>query len=465
MFSKIRWMVVVPAIAVAMFGMLVSSAGAANRFTGAIYTSNFEGTIVNQNHYKVKEAVYLNGGPQHLKGPVVPAGRYYFQVTDPSGRELLSSDLARCRQVVVGASGKVVGVVPEKDLLNQDCQHGLGGNGVPGVPSPNGTTPVQLFPYTNSRNGTYKVWLIAQSSAVTGCNPTVASDLKRLTFPGGCAKTDNYKVDSQTQPFCAAWSDEFTGDSLDPTRWEPPVTGPAPGGAEQVSSTFDPGNVSVGNGLLTLKLDQGILPEGLIISSGALVRTLAPCGYGTYEWTMRMGSETNGPSSTGFNRSGGVSAGLTFWNDSENEIVFEHSAHTGLPPSTAPESIWFVNFHNLDPANRGPIECESQNPPVPTNCEGTVTEHGLLPPGNVYSQFHHYKFVWEPGSIKFYIDPDPLDPDPDPNPKAVHTTNVPVVPGLFLISYFGRNFADWGGLATPGERFFYVDRVSYTPLP
>jgi hypothetical protein len=50
---------------------------------------------VNLNIYDAKEDVYLNGGPG-INAPDdaagLPAGTYSFQVTDPSGKTLLSSD-------------------------------------------------------------------------------------------------------------------------------------------------------------------------------------------------------------------------------------------------------------------------------------------------------------------------------------------------------------------------------------
>ena len=75
--------------------MLCFTAGAAIAapVTGAIFTTLIDGTAVNHNIYDLKEDVYLNGGPQpnapcHAAG--IPDGDYYFQVTDPSGKVLLS---------------------------------------------------------------------------------------------------------------------------------------------------------------------------------------------------------------------------------------------------------------------------------------------------------------------------------------------------------------------------------------
>src|SRR5688572_29440014 len=87
--STIRWAAFVAAVT----GVLVGSASnaAAKQYSGGIFTSNSTGTRVNQNLYPLKEAVYLNGGPQHLGGQtMLPQGTYYFQITNPNGSVLLS---------------------------------------------------------------------------------------------------------------------------------------------------------------------------------------------------------------------------------------------------------------------------------------------------------------------------------------------------------------------------------------
>jgi hypothetical protein len=65
--------------------------------SGAIFTTVADGSEVNYNIYQAKEDVYLDGGP----GPGAPQGAaglddgvYVFQVTDPSGKTLLSTDPA-----------------------------------------------------------------------------------------------------------------------------------------------------------------------------------------------------------------------------------------------------------------------------------------------------------------------------------------------------------------------------------
>jgi hypothetical protein len=72
--------------------------------SGAIFTTTANGSAVNANQYDSKCDVYLNGGP----GPKAPAhaaglpdGDYYFQVTDPNGSTLLSTDPVSNRRFTV----------------------------------------------------------------------------------------------------------------------------------------------------------------------------------------------------------------------------------------------------------------------------------------------------------------------------------------------------------------------------
>ncbi|HKP69592.1 MAG TPA: hypothetical protein VJV05_09940 [Pyrinomonadaceae bacterium] len=148
-------------------------------FNGSIFTTTFDGQTVNGNDYSSKDAVYISGGPQNATANGLPDGIYYFQVTDPSGANLLSTDAAECRQVVV-FSGRVTAAE------GPSCQHSTG---IPN--SANGSTPVKLSPFDDTPNSgsEYKVWLIRQVSSTT-----VASDGMHLNFNPSNAKTDNFKV-------------------------------------------------------------------------------------------------------------------------------------------------------------------------------------------------------------------------------------------------------------------------------
>jgi hypothetical protein len=151
--------------------------------TGAIFTSTIDGTRVNQNLYDSKSDVYLNGGPQNQNGAGLPDGVYYFQVTDPSGATLLSTDHAECRQLQV-LNGVVAGATGP-------CPHADGT-----FNAANQSTPVQLVPFNDTPNAgrEYKVWLIPVGAA------QIAPDLVTLIFANSDSKTDNFKI--ATPPTC-----------------------------------------------------------------------------------------------------------------------------------------------------------------------------------------------------------------------------------------------------------------------
>ena len=102
MASKLKF---VTAGAALLMLSLISSASMAGQVTGAIFTTLVDGSSVNHNIYNAKQDVYLNGGPNSPNAPCtaagLPNGDYYFQVTDPSGKILLSTDSLAQRKVRV----------------------------------------------------------------------------------------------------------------------------------------------------------------------------------------------------------------------------------------------------------------------------------------------------------------------------------------------------------------------------
>lgn len=154
----------------------VVSGIASAQLTGAIFTSDSAGTLVNANIYESKDDVYLNGGPPPNAPCTVaglPDGDYYFQVTDPSGAVLLSADDISERKFRV--SGGVI-----SEYLGST--HGIGVGKCPGSIS------VQLIPYDDTPNpgGEYKVWV----TRVTDYTPGEG----RFGFVPRYSKTDNFKV-------------------------------------------------------------------------------------------------------------------------------------------------------------------------------------------------------------------------------------------------------------------------------
>ena len=178
---RIFSLAIVGSVAIALASVAVGVAHPpATPLSGAIFTTDVTGEPVNLNHYAAKEDVYLNGGPG-INAPDdaagLPAGTYYFQVTDPSGKTLLSTDAVACRQFTVDASGVITGVTGP-------CPHATGADGEDG-----GAT-VQLFPYLDTPNngGVYKVWV----TPITDLDCDAPGN--KHCFVPHHSKTDNFKV-------------------------------------------------------------------------------------------------------------------------------------------------------------------------------------------------------------------------------------------------------------------------------
>lgn len=180
-----RKLVIPGSIVLASMAMLGSPATAAppsTQLSGAIFTTDASGNPVNLNIYDSKEDVFLNGGPG-INAPDdaagLPAGTYSFQVTDPSGETLLSTDPVACRQFTVDASGVITSVA-----VSGACAH------VTGTSTEDGGLTVQLFPYNDTPNngGVYKVWV--SPTNLLDCSAPSA----RHCFVPRYSKTDNFKV-------------------------------------------------------------------------------------------------------------------------------------------------------------------------------------------------------------------------------------------------------------------------------
>jgi hypothetical protein len=187
--------------------------------SGAIFTTVSDGSEVNFNIYPSKEAVYLDGGPG-IGAPQGAAGlddgTYVFQVTDPSGKVLLSTDLAKCRRFTV-SGGIITGVV-----VTGGCEH------LTGLDVDHGATTVQLMPYSDTPNngGVYKAWVTLENDYVAGCAALgVANGLEAVDcgqaagnlhgFVPANTKTDNFKVKSGQSPEIDTTFRNSSGEQLD----------------------------------------------------------------------------------------------------------------------------------------------------------------------------------------------------------------------------------------------------------
>ena len=171
----------------------------ASLLSGAIFTTLGDGSRVNQNIYEEAEDVYLDGGPG-LNAPIgaagLPEGDYYFQITDPSGKVLLSQDPVKCRCFHVNEAGVINGVCPatipkkvKKVIIETECSHQIG------VDIDHGGITVQLYPYSQTPNSgnVYKVWVTPVEEFVG--NPEEIDNPEYFHgFVSSWSKTDNLKV-------------------------------------------------------------------------------------------------------------------------------------------------------------------------------------------------------------------------------------------------------------------------------
>jgi len=175
--------------------LCLASLALADAPSGAIFTTVEDGSEVNFNQYPSKEAVYLDGGP----GPGAPQdaaglddGRYVFQVTNPNGKVLLSTDAAKFRQFDV-VDGVIHNIVAPGHATGFDIDHGA--------------VTVQLFPYNDTPNngGVYKVWVTRVEDYLAACKALGVNNGLDVVDPGDKpanhhgfvpddSKTDNFKV-------------------------------------------------------------------------------------------------------------------------------------------------------------------------------------------------------------------------------------------------------------------------------
>ena len=158
-------------IGILMMGMaalVLSENKSLAQVSGAIFTTDDACIGTDLNIYKFKQDVYLDGGPRKTGSAGLPPGKYYVQVTSPSGVLLGTS---------IGSSDPTPAIVNEfgeletcyrlcEILINPTANNKNNGNG-------------NSCGYADTPNpgGVYKVWISQES-----------------TFANSHSKTDNFKV-------------------------------------------------------------------------------------------------------------------------------------------------------------------------------------------------------------------------------------------------------------------------------
>ncbi len=154
--------------------LLSTSKATSESVTGAIWTTDPYGERVNGNLFTNARKVYLCGGPHREGSAGLPDGIYYFQVTDPSGKALLSSDDISDRMFEV-KYGYIFSIDGGTHKWNDDTTRGYG-------------IVVQLWPFdfTPNQGGVYKVWVTKVEHYTPGQGT--------FGFIHSLSKTDNFKV-------------------------------------------------------------------------------------------------------------------------------------------------------------------------------------------------------------------------------------------------------------------------------
>jgi beta-glucanase (GH16 family) len=235
------------------------------------------------------------------------------------------------------------------------------------------------------------------------------------------SQTDAAAIAATTSP--AVFSDHFSTGKLDTSKWLA-SNGPAPGNISGVNyGSFIPSNVDLSKGMLCLKVQQQQGPTG-VHSVGGELQSLTTFGYGTYEWVMRASSTSSTPTGPGSVVSGQISGAFTFVNNSQTEIDFEIEGQN-------PNTLWTTNWTSV-----------------------TQKQYSSIVVPSPQNGFHHYKFVWAPGTIDFYVDGKFV---------SRHTAHVPKAPAYIMINHWGTNSTGWGGKATLNlQRYLYISSFKYT---
>lgn len=204
--------------------------------SGAIFTTIVNGTIVNANtQYTSKCAVYLDGGPGangNTGAAGLPAGYYFFQVTDPSGKTLLSTDPVSNRQFLVSAAGVITAYTGTGGPVHPtgiDLPQSAVGAVTVGLANVN--CPADFLDSSNN-GGEFKAWVTPVSSFVgdptqvdNPCGPDCFHGFQRSE-----SKTDNFKVKASSATFCLSVTKQVVtpeGGVLSPgASWQMTLTDP-----------------------------------------------------------------------------------------------------------------------------------------------------------------------------------------------------------------------------------------------
>jgi hypothetical protein len=270
-FRILGWLAVASMLALALLGP--SAAGVA-ALSGAVYTSNADGSVIDANHYDTKGDVYLTGGPCN-GGSHLAAGDYYFEVVQPAGGgALLSTDAVGNRKFTVGADGFISSTSGTHATHAVNC-----------TPAVTGVT-IQLIPYGDSSNGTYKLQ-VATASSVEACAGFDAASTTFKFCQQADQKSDNFHVGALGEPTIAtqATSPVVVGATISDTAT---VSGGASPTGTVDFALYGPGDPTCAGTAVFTSNDRP-LSAGGTATSASFTTTEA----GSYHWIATYSGDDN----------------------------------------------------------------------------------------------------------------------------------------------------------------------------
>ncbi len=214
-----------------------------------------------------------------------------------------------------------------------------------------------------------------------------------------------------------AWSETFAG-SLS-SRW-------AVSNYTGINNTiFDPANVDLSQGALTLRMQQDRSVDGSqAVARGAEVYSVDKFSFGTYTWVLRASSTASSPGAAG-SPGNGQTSGAFVWSPT-TEIDFEQEGGT-------PTVMHCVMFK--DGKNNGVMDAQMGD--------------------TVWANFHTYSFVWLPTSVTWFIDGQQV---------SQRTQDVPQDPASVIMNHWAIQHGVWGGSVQLGVPMFtHIRSFSFVP--
>jgi beta-glucanase (GH16 family) len=199
--------------------------------------------------------------------------------------------------------------------------------------------------------------------------------------------------------FAQTFSDNFSAGKLDTNKWKV-ATYKSPDSKPGLNSgIYIPENLDFSQGMLCIKVTQQKGGPDQILSYGGAIISKDRFGFGTYEFVIRMSWTSATPDGSGTTKTGAISSGFVYYNNSESEIDLEFLGDQN--------AMWITSWQNPNPKNAPSGDVKQSN---------KISNHFLA------AEFRKYTLVWTPTSVKVYIDGTLVASQNEHVPQIRHTS-------------------------------------------